>query len=182
LHDDIDLMRRIRERDQQALNDVYNQYGGAVYSLALRVLGERTRAEEITQDVFLRVWNAPEKWDSAKGKLLSWLLTVTRYAAIDALRAALRKLDSQTSSIDDEIAPMGLPNISDWQEGQLLRRLLSQLPPDQAQVIDLAFYGGMTHQDLSDTLKLPLGTVKTRLRLGLQKLREMWLTESPEKS
>jgi RNA polymerase sigma-70 factor, ECF subfamily len=181
LHDDIDLMRRIRERDQQALNDVYTQYGGAVYSLALRVLGERTRAEEITQDVFLRIWNAPEKWDSAKGKLLSWLLTVTRYAAIDALRAAQRQLDTLASSIDDEIAPQ-LPNTPDWQDGQLLRRLLTQLPPDQAKVIDLAFFGGMTHQDLSETLKLPLGTVKTRLRLGLQKLREMWLTESPEKS
>src|SRR5687767_7266943 len=99
--DDLDLMRRILRRDQSALGELYDAYGNAVFSLALRILRDSQRAEEIAQDVFLRVWNQPEKWDSTKGRLISWLLTVARYAAIDLLRAEQRQPDVSETPLEE---------------------------------------------------------------------------------
>jgi RNA polymerase sigma-70 factor, ECF subfamily len=175
--DDLELMRRILRRDQSALGELYDAYGNAVFSLALRILRDSQRAEEIAQDVFLRVWNAPEKWDSTRGRLISWLLTVTRYAAIDLLRAEQRQPDVSETPLEED-SPIPDPsgwNPAEWQDGQELRKLVNWLPPEQTQVIQLAFYGGLSHREMADKLGIPFGTVKTRLRLGLQKLRQMWV-------
>ena len=176
--DDIELMQRIAQREQLALSDLYQRYGSMIYSLALRVLQNADLAEEITQDTILEVWHHPQKWDSTKGRLPSWLLTVTRYKSIDRLRKEKRQLD--TNSVDlDEVQYMadGTWQADDpiWQNGQLLRSLMKQLPADQSQAIELAFFQGLTHAQISEALKLPLGTVKTRVRLGLQKLKSLWL-------
>ncbi len=174
-------MQRVLRREQSALGDLYQQYGSAIYSMALRVLRDSREAEEITQDVFLRVWNAPEKWDETKGRLISWLLTVTRYAAIDRLRAENRRaLDVELQEETELAGETSEFNTPEWQNGQIVRRLLTQLPPEQAQVIELAFFGGLTHRELADRLNLPIGTVKTRVRLGLQKLRQLWLEATRE--
>jgi RNA polymerase sigma-70 factor (ECF subfamily) len=180
MNHDQELMQRIQARDQQALDELYTQYGGAVYSLALRIVHDVQPAEELTQDIFMRVWEYPQKWDPHKGKLISWLLTVTRYAAIDWLRATQRRPDQRAAYIDEETTSGGRRYASpDWQSGHTMRALLNELPAEQRLVLELAFFGGMTHQDLADTLKLPLGTVKTRVRLGLQKLRQMWGEHAP---
>lgn len=175
--DDLDLMQRILRRDQSALGELYDRYGNPVYSLALRILRDSQRAEEITQDVFLRVWNQPEKWDSSKGRLVSWLLTVCRYAAIDLLRAEQRQPNVSETPLEDDspIPDTESWNPVEWQEGQELLKLVNWLPPEQTQVIRLAFYGGLSHREMADKLGIPFGTVKTRLRLGLQKLRQMWI-------
>src|SRR6266849_10434084 len=175
--DDIELMQRIARREQVALSDLYQRYGSMIYSLALRVLQNTDLAEEITQDTILEVWHHPQKWDSTKGRLPSWLMTVTRYKSIDRLRKEKRQLD--TNSVDlDEAHHMadGTWQADDplWQDGQLLRALMKQLPADQSQAIELAFFQGLTHAQIAEGLKLPLGTVKTRVRLGLQKLRSLW--------
>lgn len=180
--DDLDLIRRVLRREESALGELYDRYGNAVYSLALRVLRDAQRAEEITQDVFLRVWNQPEKWDSSKGKLVSWLLTVTRYAAIDRLRAEQRQPAVIDSPLEDD-SPIADPegwNPAEWQDGQELRKILAQLPAEQQQVIQLAFYGGLSHREMADKLGIPFGTVKTRLRLGLQKMRQLWMQPKDE--
>lgn len=173
---DIDLMRRIKRREQAALTALYARYGGPVYSFALRVLQNTAQAEEITQDIFLRVWERADQWDPTKGKLSSWLLTMTRYAAIDHIRRENRHPRLAEPELDD------LPQIAanpdgDIAEGRILRNLIQQLPSDQGQLIQLAFFGGMSHSELAETLQLPLGTVKTRIRLGLQKLRDLWLSK-----
>ncbi len=172
-------MQRIRQRDQQALSALYDRYSSPVYSLALRVLGDSRRAEEITQDVFLRVWSQPDKWDSSRGRLISWMLTITRYAAIDLLRAEQRQPALSETPLEED-SPLADPdgwNAADWSRGQALRQALAQLPPEQRHLIELAFYGGLTHRELAERLALPFGTVKTRLRLGLQKLRQLWQQE-----
>lgn len=172
--DDLSLMRRIVQRDQQALTLLYERYANAIYSLALRIMGGAQAAEDVAQDTFLKVWNQAAQWDSRKGQLSSWLFTITRYTAIDHLRKERRRPAQVELNI--EIQASGDPLLGD---ADLLRGLLRRLPAEQAQVIELGFFGGMTHSEMSQALRLPLGTVKTRVRLGLQKLREMWLEIEP---
>lgn len=175
---DVDLMQRIVERDQEALMALYQRFGNQVYSLALRVLRNPGLAEEATQDTFLKIWRKGESWNPERGQLSSWLLTITRYTAIDCLRREQRRSQEGTEFLDDlaehslTVSPVGDRR---WLDGQLLRHLLGQIPAEQAEVIELAFFQGMTHSELADHLDWPLGTVKTRLRLGMQKLRELWI-------
>lgn len=176
---DTDLMNRIAQRDEAALTELYQHYGSLVYSLALRILQNRELAEEITQDIFLMVWNRSESWSSSRGQLSSWLLTVTRYRAIDRIRHEQRRPDMQATVLNEDLMrseQSRQPDDPRLEDSRLLHTLLSQLPPEQAQVIELAFFGGLTHSALAEMLNLPLGTVKTRLRLGLQKLRILWET------
>ncbi|MCS6844425.1 MAG: sigma-70 family RNA polymerase sigma factor [Caldilineales bacterium] len=174
---DQELVHRITQSDEGALMLLYERYGGQVYSLALRVLRNPALAEEATQDTFLKVWHKGVQWSPSKGLFSSWLLTVARYTAIDHLRRERRQVLSRTTP--PEVAPWAsarLPSVDTprWQDGQVLRTLMEQLPAEQRTVIELAFYQGMTHSELAEHLGWPLGTVKTRLRLGLQKLRSLW--------
>jgi RNA polymerase sigma-70 factor (ECF subfamily) len=170
---DSHLVERIRRQDQSALIELYRIYGAAVYGLALRVLHDSGLAEEITQDVFLKLWQMPERWNPALGQLSSWLLTITRNAAIDRLR---KERHQQTHQLEqtDQIANTRADREHSWYDGQVLNSLLQELPTEQRQLIELAFYQGYTHSELSENLRLPLGTVKTRLRSGLIKLRTLW--------
>lgn len=175
---DAELMTRVRAGDQAALLALYQQYGNMVYSLAVQVLHDGGLAEEVTQDTFLKVWRQAERWDSSKGKFTSWLLTIARRTAIDRYRQQNRQVPLDPTPIEDNPTSFGRVarvDTKDWINGQVLRELMTQLPPEQAQLIELAFYQGMSHSELADHLKLPLGTVKTRLRLGMQKLRAMWV-------
>lgn len=181
--DDIDLMRRIADRDQQALLTLYEQYGTAVYSLAYRILGNSTLAEEVAQDTFLKVWHQTTRWDSQKGKLKNWLLTIAQFTAIDRLRKEGRQPAIHPEPIEDtDESLLTAVNSPRWQDGSVLRILVSQLPPQQAYLIELAFFQGMSHGEIADALNMPLGTVKTRLRAGLQKLRELWLESADQTS
>ncbi|MCC9075075.1 sigma-70 family RNA polymerase sigma factor [Litorilinea aerophila] len=176
--DDQQLIQLVRQRDQHALMALYQRYGQLVFSLAMRVLQEQGAAEEVTQDVFLKIWQQPERWQPQLGQFSSWLLTITRNAAIDRLRAEQRRsgrrvsLALQHNTLADPAEPVGNAR---WVDGQILRRLMGYLPDDQRQVIELAYFGGFTHSELAQELGLPLGTVKTRLRIGLQKLRQLWM-------
>jgi RNA polymerase sigma-70 factor (ECF subfamily) len=174
--DDISVMKRIAAHDQQAFLSLYQQHGRAVYSLAYRILQNTTLAEEVTQDTFLKVWRHTARWNPDKGKLKNWLLAITQFTAIDRLRREQRQPALHPDSIEDTDERM-ITSRSDslWQEGTALRLVLSQIPKEQAALIDLAFFQGMTHSEIASITQLPLGTVKTRLRTGLQRLRELWL-------
>ncbi len=174
--DDIAIMKRVAAQDQQAFKLLYQEYGKAVYSLAYRVLQNATMAEEVTQDAFLKVWQQRSRWDPEKGKLKNWMLTITQFTAIDRLRKEKRQPAVYPDSVEemDEKIDAALHELR-WQEGSVLRMLVKQLPAEQAALIDLAFFQGMSHGDIANTTHIPLGTVKTRLRTGLQRLRELWL-------
>lgn len=162
---------------------LYSNYGNLVYSLALRVVQQPVIAEEVTQDVFVKLWQKPERWNPALGEFSSWLLTLTRNAAIDRLRREERHNAVLLDPIEDENETDELIfDDVNWYNGQILRRLLMQLPGEQRQLIELAFYGGHTHNDLAERLQIPLGTVKTRVRLGLQKLKALWIEATSENS
>ena len=182
--DDIDVMRRVAAHDQQALWALYQQYGKAVYSLAYRVLQNSTLAEEVAQDTFLKVWQRSQ-WDPNKGKLKNWLLAITHFTAVDRLRHERRQPDLDPGSIDDmegEILAARGDAAAGWQDGTALRLLVAQLPHDQAFLIELAFFRGLSHSEIADETRIPLGTVKTRLRSGLQRLRELWLESETQTS
>ena len=178
--EDIELVRLIRQRNQHALSMLYDRYSAQVYGLAYRILSNKALAEEVTQDTFLKVWNHPERWDSNKGRFSSWLLTVARNTSIDLLRKERRQATPDITPLDKIAEPRaesGIPHDAQHMDGRMLRQLLSELPPEQATAIEMAFFRGLTHRELAEKLNLPLGTVKTRVRLGLQKLRAMWIAQ-----
>jgi RNA polymerase sigma factor (sigma-70 family) len=181
--DDNDIMRRITEQDEQAFQALYVEYGRAVYSLAYRILQNPALAEEVTQDAFLKVWQQKAHWDPARGKLKNWLLTITQFTAIDCLRRERRQPAVHPESID-EIGDDVLASLPEplWQEGSTLRLLVQSLNTEQARLIELAFFQGMSHSEIASTTSIALGTVKTRLRTGLQRLRELWLEKVKHQS
>ncbi len=166
------LMHRIQHRDPNALAELYDLYGGRVYSLVVAILGEGMAAQEITQDTFMKIWSHPEYYRVHDGRFAAWLLTVARRSAIDRLRHDRRQLVQLAASLDDEHFPE-LPDHSGddearWRE---LRYLFGGLPNEQRQVIELSYYRGLSQSDISAHLNVPLGTVKTRMRLAMDKLR-----------
>ncbi|HAJ34435.1 MAG TPA: RNA polymerase subunit sigma [Chloroflexi bacterium] len=171
---DIALLSQLTEHNQAALLALYQRYGGLVYGLALRTLRRPGLAEEVTQDVFLKLWQQPERWNPALGQLSSWLVTITRNAAIDRLRREARHSIDDWQPYGEVEANMATLDTGAWTDGQLLRDLLQQLPAEQRELIELAFYRGYTHSELAEGLGIPLGTVKTRLRAGMQRLRALW--------
>ncbi|GAB4517973.1 MAG: sigma-70 family RNA polymerase sigma factor [Anaerolineae bacterium] len=174
-------MQRIAQRDQAAMAALYQQYGRLVHNMAYRVLKNQAAAEEITQDVFMQIWRQPDKWNADKGQFSSWVLAVTRYTAIDRLRKDQRRPTSNTEPIerlDMLVQKQGSDPTAD--NGRVLRLLISRLPNEQRQVIFLAFFRGMTHSDIAEHLNVPVGTVKSRIRLGLQKLKEDWFEAQRE--
>lgn len=177
--DEVELMRRVHLRDELALGELYDRYSRFVFSLVLRTLGNDLKlAEEATQDTFLKAWNNARQWDPQKGRLGTWLLAVARYTAIDLLRKEQRHPAAGLLPLDDFLEALPDPSLVDdpaWHEGRVLRTLLRQIPIEQVQVIELAYYYGMSHTQIAEHLQLPLGTVKTRISLGLRRLKDLWL-------
>ncbi|GAB4508801.1 MAG: sigma-70 family RNA polymerase sigma factor [Anaerolineae bacterium] len=176
--EDQELMARVATRDEQALTELYRRYGDAVYSLAMRMLNQSQWAEEVTQDTFLKAWHQADRWSAAQGELVAWLLTITRHTAIDLIRRERRRPERINTHIDDLAEVLGNPGLVDdpnWQDGRFMAHLMRELPKEQSMLIQMAFYQGYSHSDIAELLGLPLGTVKTRLRLGLQKLKSLWL-------
>ncbi|MCC6616546.1 MAG: sigma-70 family RNA polymerase sigma factor [Anaerolineae bacterium] len=177
---DSELMSRILKRDQSAFASLYDRYGGLVYSLARHVLQDNGMAEEVVQDVFLKVWQQAITWDEQRGKLISWLLTMTRYTAIDRLRKEQRRPLRSSSSIEslyDLLPDTHLADENLHLNSTALQNMMSALPDEQQEMLRLAFFQGMSHSEIADQTAIPLGTVKTRLRLAMQRLRQMWNAE-----
>lgn len=180
MHSDDLLIERIAQGDQTALSALYDRYGVTLYNVAYYILQSQVLAEEVVQDVFLRLWRQADVWDPARGRLISWLASIARHNAIDRLRAELRRRPTQAIAFDDISALSSQPSLTDseaWQNNQHLRTLIQRLPSEQAEVIELAFFSGLTHAELAARLDIPLGTIKTRLRLALRKLRDWWETD-----
>ncbi|MBL8130639.1 MAG: sigma-70 family RNA polymerase sigma factor [Anaerolineae bacterium] len=172
------LMRRIIVRDQRALSDLYDRFAGRVYGMAMRVLDDAALAEEVTQDTFLKVWDQAERWNAERGKLSTWLLTLARYTAIDRLRRERRQTPFHPLDVDELANLIGSDSPVDqaeWLSGEALGRLIPQLPREQVEVIELAFFKGMSHSEIAAHLSQPLGTVKSRIRQGLITLRALWM-------
>ncbi len=170
------LMTRIERRDADALAALYDRYGSRLMGLALRIVTEPSEAEEVLQDVFLHVWRGAASYDAARGPVLAWLLVLTRSRAIDRIRsrraggrAGLRALEDVPEPSADVDVEAGSGS-REWEA--LCRAAIAELPPDQHRALELAYFEGLTQQEIAERTGTPLGTVKTRMRLGLLKLRE----------
>lgn len=172
------LMERLTYQDLTAFRTLYNRYSSLVYSASLRVLRDASLAEDMVQEIFLRIWRKPESYVATRGKFATWLTSVTRNRAVDAIRSRNRRYRHETASPeeqewdvpgDERDDPALTAEMSD--QRRMILTALSGLPAEQRQVIELAYFGGLTQQEISDKLDQPLGTVKTRIRLGMQKLK-----------
>ncbi len=174
---DEQLMARLAMRDIKAFEALYDRYGTLVYSTALRVVGDTQLAEDIAQEVFLRIWRRPDHYVPQRGRFVTWLLSVARNGAVDQVRTRGRRRRRETAGDepdkevpgDENRDPAMMAELAD--ERQKVRQALASLPPEQRRVIEMAYYGGYTQQEIAAMLDQPLGTVKTRIRLAMQKLR-----------
>ncbi|MGE3073318.1 MAG: RNA polymerase sigma factor [Dehalococcoidia bacterium] len=175
------LMHAIANQDESAFSVLYDRYIDLVYSASFRVLGDAGLAEDTSQDVFVRLWRRPGTFVAERGRFLSWLMSVTRNRAVDELRARGRRRKREGNSFgepDEGAEPMFSVDQIDpeasaelHEEQLVVRRALMELPADQKLALELSYFGGFTQQEIAAQLHEPLGTVKTRIRLGMQKLR-----------
>lgn len=170
------LLAAVAAGDQAALAQLYDACSGWVLALALKLLADRQLAEEVTLDVFMQVWRRADTYEPRRGKAASWLLTIARSRALDALRARrARTRHEEEFPVDLRVAADGLDpllahNATD--RGERVRSAIASLPEDQRRAIELAYFPGLSHSEIAARLGLPLGTIKTRIRLGMFKLRE----------
>ncbi|MFN8603744.1 MAG: sigma-70 family RNA polymerase sigma factor [Candidatus Binatia bacterium] len=172
-----ELIARCARGDQSALARLYDTTAAQVNGLALRILGDRDTAEEITGDVFLQVWRSASSYDASRGSPLAWLLTIARSRSIDRLRATAgdrRQTAPFELGLKAAAAEPGPEEVSSLvQRGRFVRAAMQRLSREQREAIELAFFAGLSHNEIADTLGAPLGTVKTRIRLGMGRLRDV---------
>jgi RNA polymerase sigma-70 factor (ECF subfamily) len=174
---DEELMALVLWRQEAALGAIYDRYIRLVYAVALRITGDRETAEEVVQDVFQNVWQAAGSFQPGVGSFVAWLLGIARHRAIDATRSKRERARAREQTLDDVRPAAEESSLEREVEQRLLRGIvrtaLDTLPANQRQAIELAYYGGLTRAEIAERLNEPLGTVKTRLRLGLLKLRDL---------
>jgi RNA polymerase sigma-70 factor (ECF subfamily) len=186
--DDSTLIRLIAHAKTDALSELYNRYFRQVFGLALAVIKDRELAEEITQDVFLRVWAHAKSYQGGQAKANVWLMRIARNRAIDVFRG--RKAHPEQQAIDLEYSPVSERTSHDTPQTALeltlqkerIQAAVAQLPDEQQRVVSLMYFQGYTQQEIADLLKTPLGTIKTRARLAMLKLRELLQDEDVVKS
>ncbi|MFN3267104.1 MAG: RNA polymerase sigma factor [Deinococcales bacterium] len=164
------LLYSIAASDEAALLELYRRYSAAVNSLARRILRSESDTEEVLQDVFVKVWQKALEYAPHKGKVSTWILTIAHHSAIDALRRRQSR-DTQPVLEEEFVQIPDLRQVRDPLEQQILETALARLEPQERRCIELAYFEGLSHAQLSSRLEIPLGTVKTRIRTGLEKLR-----------
>lgn len=172
---DEELMGLVRDGEVQAFEVIFDRHAPAAFSLAYRMCGRRAAAEDIVQDAFLSLWRSGSGYDPRRGSVRSWVLSVVHNRAVDAFR---RQGSRDRRDISDEGIAERLPapdatdaEVERRDDARQVRTALDELPPDQRRVIELAYFGGLTHNQIAEMLDLPPGTVKGRMRLGLTKMR-----------
>jgi RNA polymerase sigma-70 factor, ECF subfamily len=173
---DEELMPLIGEKNPDAFEVFYDRHGGVAYSLAYRIVGERGAAEDVVQEAFISIWRSGARYDAARGSVRTWMLGIVRNRAIDFLRSKAGrapKLDFDDDSVLEHRPAAELTDSEALRRetAQEVRGALDELPGEQAKVIQLAYFGGFSHSEIAGMLGVPLGTVKGRMRLGLEKIR-----------
>lgn len=184
--DDSALMDCVSRKQADALSELYTRYGNLVFSVALRVVSDRNTAEEITFDVFTRVWERAGLYQAERASMGTWLGSLARHKGIDELRRRQARPEETLPESADEEPPAreaepGPEEMAalDMQRAKI-RAAMQDLPPEQRTVLEMAYFQGLTHREIGERLKQPLGTVKTRLRLAMQKLRQSLADEAED--
>lgn len=172
-----ELLPKIANNDEEAFSELYNRFSQVVYNLSFRVVKNKSDAEEVVQKVFIQIWNKAENYDQSRGAVSTWIMNITRSRAIDKIRS-LKKIRS-TISMDDTflqfISQKGFIIEDANEKREIIKKALAAIPADQKTVVETIYFEGYTHTEAAKELNIPVGTVKTRLRLGILKLREQIL-------
>jgi RNA polymerase sigma-70 factor (ECF subfamily) len=177
--DDHVLIRLVAEARTEALSELYDRYSRLVYSLALHILRDPASAEEVTQDVFFRIWEKAETYRVEQARVSTWLTSIARNRSIDLLRRREIRPEGHSQAWED-LPPGAIPVANGYApedlaernlQAQRVRAAMVDLPPEQRQALTLAFFNGLSHSEIAEALGEPLGTVKTRIRMAMQKLR-----------
>jgi RNA polymerase sigma-70 factor, ECF subfamily len=173
---DEDLMQLMRRGDPRAFEAVYERHSGAAFSLAYRMVGRGNVAEDVVQEAFLSIWRSGARYERARGSVRTWVLGIVHHRAIDQLRRSSvhDKRRASDEGIEDrlEAGERTDVEVARRDEAETIRAAMQALPPEQSHVIELAYFGGFTHTEIAEILETPVGTVKGRMRLGLEKLRD----------
>jgi RNA polymerase sigma-70 factor (ECF subfamily) len=168
-----DLLIRVARGDEAAFERVYDSLSAPVFGLVRRVVRDRAQAEEVAQEVMVEVWRTAARFDPARGNALSWVLTMAHRRAVDRVRSAQASSDRERRAVTEEVAYDQVAEaVTTRLEGERVRRCLDGLTDLQRQAVTLAYYGGYSYPEVAGLLKTPLGTVKTRMRDGLVRLRD----------
>ena len=172
---DEDLISLVEAADAEAFATLYDRHSRAAFSLAYRMMGERQAAEDLAQDAFLKVWRSASSYRAERGSVRTWILSIVHNRGIDQLRTQASRRRTQDKI--EASAPRSQPSEAfeeTWRNSQRdqVREALNTLPPEQLTILELAYFSGYTHVEISDLLRLPLGTVKGRMRLGRKKIRD----------
>jgi RNA polymerase sigma-70 factor, ECF subfamily len=175
--EDVALIRRVCEADEAALGALYDRWNRSVFSLVLQVLKDPDEAEDIVEETFWQAWKKAPSYDSSRGAVSTWLLTIARRKALDRLRARTRQREESLDAVEGFVSlASSTPDPSQLAEGAERRAdlitALDDLPDDQRRVLELGYFSGLSQSEIAEKIGEPLGTVKTRMRLAMQKLRE----------
>mgnify|MGYP001798099137 CR=1 FL=1 len=168
--DESQLILRLQSRDRRALEVIFDSYGSILLNVIKRIVRDEDIAEDVLQEVLLKVWNQSQKYDGSKGSLFTWLVTISKNSAIDKTKTKDFRL-SHESKLSPELVSIEREDGNNDLERLYMKQVIDQLPPNQRKLIDLAYFQGYTQREISENLGLPLGTVKTRLRSALMHLR-----------
>jgi RNA polymerase sigma-70 factor (ECF subfamily) len=176
---EIALMLRIAQGDQRAFETLYDLFSGILFATAYRVLNNQAAAEDVVQDTFIQIWQKAPQYDPAKGKPLTWAVTLTRNRSIDRLRSTQRRsrmqddLQAESETFEQFDGRSSLDAISSAETSQRVRDAVNKLPADMREAIELAFFGSLKQSEIAERLNTPLGTIKARIRRGMTKLQNM---------
>lgn len=177
MEDDIELLRSISEGDRQAFSCFYDRHCKLLFAIAFRILNDQREAEDALQEAFVQIWEKAVSYNPALGKPFSWAVTLTRNKAIDHLRASQRRSKLMEQASTEMLAgTAGSATANEGRHGrenaELITSAVAELPQDQRKAIEMAFFSGLTQNEISETLQEPLGTIKARIRRGMLKLRD----------
>jgi RNA polymerase sigma-70 factor, ECF subfamily len=179
---DEEMLAALAQRDLSALEELYDRYSKLAYSLAYRIVGDRGAAEDVVQDAFLSVWRQAGSFRRERGSPRTWLLSIVHHRSIDRLRSSASAgptipYDDLPQDREDTSKPSIWQQAWDHARGDLVRRALERLPMEQKKSIELAYFSGYTQSEIAELMGVPLGTVKGRMRIGLQKLRTLLVSQ-----
>lgn len=168
-----ELVFALQQQERSAFSYLYDNYSGALFGLIFKMVNDKELAEDILQEAFVKIWNNFSNYDSAKGRLFTWMINLTRNLTIDTLRSKGYKKQSKIYTDENSVNNLGDATHADKFDAMGIRKQLTLLKSDQKQIIDLAYFGGFTQDEISKQLGIPLGTVKTRMRAAILELRKL---------
>jgi RNA polymerase sigma-70 factor, ECF subfamily len=169
-----DLVLWLKGRDERGLRVLYDHYSAALYGVIFRIVNDRETAEDVLQETFIKIWNNASAYDVGKGRLYTWMLNIARNSAIDKVRSKDFRDAGQVQSIDEFVYSIERQHQHATAIDHIgLKKLVEQLKPEQQQLVDLLYFGGYTQTEAAEALNIPLGTVKTRIKAALTRLRQM---------